>query len=1270
MVYIKAEHNNYVTVEDNRTVTIKPKDVTVTAVSKEKIYGEDEPELEADVKGTIGDDKVVYTLTRDEGESAGEYAITFKDPQTEQKNYNVSFIDGTLTIKQAAGMTVVAEDLEIVYDGEEHQVLATSNVTDATISYSLNEEDWLPDAPVFTDVKRNAEDNAVESYVVYIKAEHRNYEEVTDSYTVTIKPKDVTVTAVSKEKTYREADPELEAVVKGTIGDDEVDYTLVRKDGADVGEYAITFEDPQTAQGNYTVAFEDGTLTINPSPAMTVSAEELTIIYDGKAHQVPAESNVTEGTTISYSVDQENWSKDAPEFTDVKRDAEYGVFESYVVYIKAENKNYVTATGSYTVTIYPKTVTVAAVSAEKTYGDDDPELTATVEGVVEGESEDLIAYTLIREEGENVREGGYEISFAEPEVIQGNYAVVFENGTLTINRKPVTVTASAAKSFGAQDPANEDFDLHQEGMLESEAAYFEMLIDVDRNGIAREDGEAPGVYELYFVEETQIAEQGNYVVTFEVGEFTISTENMGWEVVLDSVNTHSGTVGYTIKVAEGAGIALIDNISDYISIAARADFVNVEGQPAATLPEGAGLSVAGTDDKTGTVAIPALNYSYSVDGSEYTWKSYLPKDAKIALTVTIDGKEDSGVESTAVSFDSDPVDTVSAEVRYSFTPGANMEMYAPDGDSDVLLDENAIAAVVINAGDDYVGDDDWFVLTVGGQNHYLQKADLAQLTLEELKTLSGAGEAEAWFGTNPTGKLTIDVNLLDEFNHSVGHGAQQVAFDVGAENSADTIANRAEETLVLNLKDSVGSVASINGTFGGSTPVVNKVNNGLVWDNVADWKQTPDTLPHSGGRIVVAYKDLVGHQVEHSISIVKSAAVTLNSLHVKPMTDDTVPSGKLVFYGDTNVWEQLVLTIGGRSFSVDALTGGAAYDNVARQWNYTVNLADIDFPVGVSTRVSIAYEDLTGGEAAFEIIYKDQAQTPVLSATPIVGSNSVWGFVEANSTVMVDVRHADGTVSPVPAVNVAVDQFGYFCVRLTEALAEGDVVVIGTTDFCGNTEQISIGVRETLEDGAFAEMLGANIVGELENGETAHRFATPVDLAELDAQETKSIELPILAYKGIEIGKVTLTLTENGKLELSYSISAMDYIPEDAQIRMITSASKPGIDELVNGAYEVMVARLAEADEGLLASIDVSGYRDESGAYSGVLWIAAEFDIDMDEANYINRGGRGVNFYRLLEEKLQTEEVLNTIYSETAAYEENMTYYELYQAFQVIATKY
>ena len=78
-------------------VTIAPKSVTVTAEDKTKVEGEADPELTAKVEGLIGTDKVAYTLSRDKGETVGEYTITASGDAA-QGNYAVTFVGAKLTI--------------------------------------------------------------------------------------------------------------------------------------------------------------------------------------------------------------------------------------------------------------------------------------------------------------------------------------------------------------------------------------------------------------------------------------------------------------------------------------------------------------------------------------------------------------------------------------------------------------------------------------------------------------------------------------------------------------------------------------------------------------------------------------------------------------------------------------------------------------------------------------------------------------------------------------------------------------------------------------------------------------------------------------------------------------------------------------------------------------------------------------------------------------------------------------------------------------------
>ena len=78
-----------------------------------------------------------------------------------------------------------------------------------------------------------------------------------------------------------------------------------------------------------------------------------------------------------------------------------------------------------------KKITVTAEHKEKIEGQPDPELTVIIDGLVPGDPEDIIDYTIDREPGEEP--GDYPIHVdGDPE--QGNYIVEFEPGTLTIHK--------------------------------------------------------------------------------------------------------------------------------------------------------------------------------------------------------------------------------------------------------------------------------------------------------------------------------------------------------------------------------------------------------------------------------------------------------------------------------------------------------------------------------------------------------------------------------------------------------------------------------------------------------------------------------------------------------------------------------------------------------------------------------------------------------------------------------------------------------------------
>ncbi|MCR5643428.1 MAG: hypothetical protein K6G32_08855, partial [Prevotella sp.] len=79
-------------------LTIKPKTLTITAEAKTKQFGEDDPTLTYTSEELVGTDKISGTLTRDEGEDPGTYAIR-QGSLSAGKNYSISYTGANLTIK-------------------------------------------------------------------------------------------------------------------------------------------------------------------------------------------------------------------------------------------------------------------------------------------------------------------------------------------------------------------------------------------------------------------------------------------------------------------------------------------------------------------------------------------------------------------------------------------------------------------------------------------------------------------------------------------------------------------------------------------------------------------------------------------------------------------------------------------------------------------------------------------------------------------------------------------------------------------------------------------------------------------------------------------------------------------------------------------------------------------------------------------------------------------------------------------------------------------
>ncbi|MBR4535346.1 MAG: hypothetical protein IKO62_01665, partial [Bacteroidales bacterium] len=508
-----------------QTITKASVTVTITGATGSRVYNGGEQQ----VSGYSVSIPAGVTLTENQiigpanavasGTHVGTYymGLTVDAFSSNNSNYNVSFelTDGMLTITRAAA-TVTAEAKTKVYGTVDPALTAVvsglqngdaANMIQYTISRMAGEN-----AGTYTITPSG--DAIQGNYnVTYVPA----------NFTITRAT--ATVTAEAKTKVYGAVDPSLTAVVSGMQNGDAVSviqYTVNRTTGENVGTYTIT---PSGAaiQGNYNVTYVPANFTITRAMA-TVTAEAKTKVY-GAAE--PSFTTVVSGLqngdaagVIQYTV-----SRTAGENVGT-----YTITPSGAATQGNYNVTYVAAS----MTISRATATVTAQSKTKVYGTADPELTAVVSGLRNGDAASVIQYAVSRTAGENA--GTYTIT-PSGSATQGNYDVTYVDAVFTITKASVTVTVTGNTAT-----------LTYNGTAQSVSGY-ELGIPADATLVASEitgpasavaTGTNVGTYAMGLFANQFRANNDNYNVSFAITDGALTITRATAVVKADDVRKYRG----------------------------------------------------------------------------------------------------------------------------------------------------------------------------------------------------------------------------------------------------------------------------------------------------------------------------------------------------------------------------------------------------------------------------------------------------------------------------------------------------------------------------------------------------------------------------------------------------------------------------------------------------------------------------------------------------------------------------------------------------------
>ncbi|WP_137607820.1 MBG domain-containing protein, partial [Lactiplantibacillus daoliensis] len=349
--------------------------------------------------------------------------------------------------------------------------------------------------------------------------------------TLTVTPRGVTLVAADAGKTYGDStDPALslkgdpdQALVNGdTVS--SLGVNLTRATGKDAGTYAI--KGTATGNKNYKVTITDGTFTIDPK-AITVQANNVSVDYDGKAHQVDQSGfTIADGDQLATGDTAANLAVTLTPTAETDAD-------TYTISGSSTAKNYKVTVLDGTLTINQKAATVTADAATVGYGDALPTFTVTDSDTGLKTTLDNTDFEIFDNNAKPVvtgplqAGGDYTIQLTQKaqdnlKTDNPNYKLSFDANKLTVAQREITVhIEDGGKDYGVTNDPALKFTIPA---TTATGKANGTLVDSDTQDnlgvtLTRETGDNAGTYKITGT----AANDGNYNVSIENdGTFTIA----------------------------------------------------------------------------------------------------------------------------------------------------------------------------------------------------------------------------------------------------------------------------------------------------------------------------------------------------------------------------------------------------------------------------------------------------------------------------------------------------------------------------------------------------------------------------------------------------------------------------------------------------------------------------------------------------------------------------------------------------------------------------
>jgi hypothetical protein len=343
-IFAPTDTTDYTTGTATVQLTVNQAPLTVTASNASRPYNTPNPAFTAMVTGAVNGDTFTesFSTTAIQTSPAGTYPIVPLASGTDISDYNVTYVNGTLTVTPASATSTI------------------SWTTPAAITYGaalsgaqLDASSSLPGSFTYSPAIGTVLGAGTHTLTAtFTPTDTTDYQISTATVPLVVNPATLTVTASNATRPYNTPNPAFTGNLTGAINGDTFteSFTTTATTASPVGTYPIVPSAVGANLANYTVVPVNGTLTVTQASAASAITwpPPAPIVYGTKLGPAQLDATSSVPGTITYS----------PASGTVLN---AGAQKLTATFVPTDTTDYTTGTATVTLTVNPAALTAAIV---------------------------------------------------------------------------------------------------------------------------------------------------------------------------------------------------------------------------------------------------------------------------------------------------------------------------------------------------------------------------------------------------------------------------------------------------------------------------------------------------------------------------------------------------------------------------------------------------------------------------------------------------------------------------------------------------------------------------------------------------------------------------------------------------------------------------------------------------------------------------------------------------------------------------------------------